>query len=297
MILLAVHIFFRAFLSLYCTRSETLHFDRLRLCQLDPPPHPARLGQGFVGRNAQLRFDFVSLSQNSKFQAECSIPEEAEAIGQKIYRNECSCQTEKLTWWNEGEEFASLGIGHFIWYPKDKKGPFEETFPALVVFLEEKKTELPSWIKEECPWNSKREFNEKMQERKKELQKLLSNTIPLQAAFIVQRFDMRIRKLFPDMSKIESVARTRQGRFALIDYLHFKGDGSSEQERYQGSGWGLKQVIDEMPEDAADPLMAFTQAAKAVLKRRVQNAPPQRREERWLPGWLGRVEGYLRDVH
>lgn len=222
-------------------------------------------------------------------------PEETEWIGRKIYRNECSCQTEKLTWWNEGEEFASLGIGHFIWYPKDKKGFFEETFPALLVFLEDQKADLPLWLKNtECPWNSKREFNEKMQERKKELQELLSNTIPLQAAFIVQRFDERIRKLFPDGDKIDSIARTRQGRFALIDYLHFKGDGSSEQERYQGCGWGLKQVIEEMPEDAADPLTAFAQAAKAVLKRRVQNAPPERREERWLSGWLARVENYLK---
>src|SRR5580700_9547263 len=39
---------------LYCTRHETLHFDWLRLCQIDPPPHTACSGQGFVGRNAPL---------------------------------------------------------------------------------------------------------------------------------------------------------------------------------------------------------------------------------------------------
>ncbi len=237
----------------------------------------------------------ILLAVHIFFRAFLSFPEEVEAIGQKIYRNECSCQAEKLTWWNEGEEFASLGIGHFIWYPKDKKGPFEETFPALIIFLEEQKADLPHWLKNAaCPWNSKPEFNEKLQDRKKELQELLSNNIPLQAAFIVQRFDERIRKLFPEGGKIDSIARTRQGRFALIDYLHFKGDGSSEQERYKGFGWGLRQVIDEMPEDAADPLTAFAQAAKAVLKRRVQNAPPERHEERWLPGWLARVENYLK---
>lgn len=226
-------------------------------------------------------------------------PEETESIGQKIYGNECSCQTEKLTWWNEGEEFASFGIGHFIWYPKGKKGPFEETFPALLVFLEEQNAAVPEWAKKmECPWNSKQEFNEKMQDRKKELQKFLKNTISLQAAFIVQRFEKRIGKLFSDeekeksIKKLDSIARTAQGRFALIDYLQFKGDGSSKQERYHGVGWGLRQVIEEMPDDEKDPLAAFAKTAQSVLKRRVENAPSERHEERWLPGWLRRVQNY-----
>ena len=44
--------------------------------------------------------------------------EEINLIGQRIFRNECAGKIEYLTAWNEGEEFASLGIGHFIWYPK-----------------------------------------------------------------------------------------------------------------------------------------------------------------------------------
>ncbi|MGB2693511.1 MAG: hypothetical protein WBC96_13555, partial [Thermodesulfobacteriota bacterium] len=42
---------------------------------------------------------------------------ELEKIGQLIFINEGAGKVENLTTWNEGEEFASLGIGHFIWYP------------------------------------------------------------------------------------------------------------------------------------------------------------------------------------
>ena len=56
-------------------------------------------------------------------------------IGRKIWQNECNGTIAGLTSWNEGENFASLGIGHFIWYPKNQRGPFEESFPKLVSFI------------------------------------------------------------------------------------------------------------------------------------------------------------------
>lgn len=219
--------------------------------------------------------------------------------------NECSGKVEKLVWWNDGENFASLGIGHFIWYPKGKKGPFEEAFPALLAFLEARNVCLPIWLKtssKHCPWNSKQEFLEKKQEdKRKDLQALLSNTISLQAAFIISRFEHALPKLFSDLPaqekkkalrKIESIGQTSQGKYALIDYLNFKGEGISQKECYRGQGWGLKQVIQEMPINAKDPLFAFAETAKTVLKRRIQNAPTERHEERWLPGWLKRVDSY-----
>ena len=56
-------------------------------------------------------------------------------IGRRIWKNECGGTVNGLTAWNAGEEFASLGIAHFIWYPEGKRGPFEESFPKLADYL------------------------------------------------------------------------------------------------------------------------------------------------------------------
>jgi len=50
-------------------------------------------------------------------------------IGQRLSQNETGGRYENLVVWNLGEEFPSLGIGHFIWYPAGYQGPFTETFP------------------------------------------------------------------------------------------------------------------------------------------------------------------------
>ncbi|MFZ4681922.1 MAG: hypothetical protein ACOYMS_05440, partial [Terrimicrobiaceae bacterium] len=42
---------------------------------------------------------------------------QANEIGRRIWKNECAGSVDGLTSWNSGEDFASLGIGHFIWYP------------------------------------------------------------------------------------------------------------------------------------------------------------------------------------
>lgn len=232
-------------------------------------------------------------------------PGEAETIGKGIFFNECSGKQEKLLWWNEGEDFPSLGIGHFIWYPEGFSGPFEETFPKLLSFLKDNHVELPAWLTatEHCPWTTKEAFlNAKEEPKKKELQALMVKTIPLQALFIAQRIDMALPKIFASMTEekkkyattlLEQLQKSSKAKFALIDYLNFKGDGTIETERYQGKGWGLKQVLEQMPIDAQDPLQAFVQAAKSILKQRVSNAPPDRHEERWLEGWLARMDRYL----
>ena len=56
------------------------------------------------------------------------LQSDALKIGKKIWQNECNGTVAGLTSWNEGENFASLGIGHFIWYPKGQRGPFDESF-------------------------------------------------------------------------------------------------------------------------------------------------------------------------
>src|SRR5207249_1771599 len=80
----------------------------------------------------------------------------------KIWQNECNGTISGLTSWNAGEDFASLGIGHFIWYPKGRRGPFEESFPKLVSFISKRGAKLPALLlgtgEKPCPWNSRTEF-------------------------------------------------------------------------------------------------------------------------------------------
>ena len=78
------------------------------------------------------------------------------------------------------------------------------------------------------------------------------------------------------------------------DYVNFKGEGIKETERYQGKGWGLLQVLEEMegyPEDRV-ATAEFSRAAATVLTRRVANSPSSRGEKRWLAGWLNRCKTY-----
>src|ERR1700759_965933 len=85
---------------------------------------------------------------------------ELDSIGRRVWQNECDGTREGLTSWNVGENFASLGIGHFIWYPKGINGPFEESFPPLVKFLSANGAKVPAWLKpdDDCPWSSRAEF-------------------------------------------------------------------------------------------------------------------------------------------
>ena len=91
------------------------------------------------------------------------------------------------------------------------------------------------------------------------------------------------------------MASTQEGCFALADYVNFKGEGVLHTERYQGQGWGLLQVLEAMHGiEPATAVNEFSRSAKTVLERRVQNAPPQRHESRWLSGWIQRVNSYSR---
>src|ERR1700733_1671583 len=85
---------------------------------------------------------------------------EAESIGKGIFFNECGSKRDRLVWWNGGEDFASLGIGHFIWYPKGSRGIYEETFPELMGFFKENHVEVSGWMMEGCPWHSKDAFSD-----------------------------------------------------------------------------------------------------------------------------------------
>ena len=234
---------------------------------------------------------------------------EALRIGKKIWQNECNGTVAGLTSWNEGENFASLGIGHFIWYPKGQRGPFEESFPKLISLISNRGAKLPKLIlgagELPCPWNSRAEFLRNQQTSEmKELRQFLADTVDLQAEFLVKRLGNALPKMLDEAApaerqnvqqQFERVASTPQGCYALVDYVNFKGEGVLPTERYRGEGWGLLQVLEGMRANGTSAVNEFSHSAAAILKRRVQTSPPERNEARWLSGWLNRVHSYSRD--
>jgi hypothetical protein len=229
-------------------------------------------------------------------------------IGKRVWQNECNGTISGLTSWNPGEDFASLGIGHFIWYPKGRRGPFEESFPKLVSFVSNRGAKLPTFLLgvdrgQPCPWNSRAEFLQAQNTTEmNQLRRFLVDTIDLQAEFLVARLEAALPKMLAEAApadrtnvrqQFERLTKTPQGCYALIDYVNFKGEGVLHTERYQGQGWGLLQVLEAMKGSSnAAAADEFARAAKTVLTRRVQNAPPDRHESRWLTGWLRRVNSY-----
>jgi hypothetical protein len=228
-----------------------------------------------------------------------------ERVGRRIWQNECAGTVQGLTSWNGGEDFASLGIGHFIWYPAGGSGPFEESFPPLVGFLQHSGVAVPGWLLQtpDCPWPNRASFlADANGERQKSLRALLAGTVRQQTEFIIARLNRTVPRLASEggaaaFQSYQVLSQTPEGMFAMIDYINFKGDGLNPQERYNGVGWGLAQVLGGMAKTGPQGApAAFGASAKAVLSRRVKNSPPARNEAKWLSGWHSRCDAYARPL-
>jgi hypothetical protein len=241
----------------------------------------------------------------------------AKKIGQKIWLNETGGKPDAITAWSANEEFASLGIGHFIWFPVGKWLPFEESFPALLEFMRKKNVHLPAWLDQTQipanPWTSRAEFRKNANSpRMKELKQFLLDTVPEQTQFMVARAQGAMEKILkttPDATEREHIViqftrviRASENFYPLIDYINFKGEGTNPNEaavnRETGrrQGWGLKQVLLKMNGESSDPKAVraeFADAAQFVLQQRVRNLPSNRVFE---VGWLRRVATYQRPI-
>ncbi|TEW55245.1 hypothetical protein E2R68_05670 [Psychromonas sp. RZ22] len=227
---------------------------------------------------------------------------QTQVLAKLVWANEGAGRVENLTVWNKNENFPSLGIGHFIWYPTEKKGPYIEQFPALLSYLQENKVIIPAWLttNEIAPWKTRDDFYKAFDDQQlTELRELMHNTVGLQARFIIKRLETGIPAILKASSEQEKVKITQhladltatpEGIFILLDYINFKGEGISDKEQYQGYGWGLKQVLLAMPDKSNNVLLSFALSADEMLTRRVKNAP--RDEFNWLRGWRVRVYKY-----
>lgn len=230
-------------------------------------------------------------------------------IGRKIWQNESGGSVKGLTAWNSGEEFPSLGIGHFIWYPAGFNGPFEESWPSFIAFALRNGMNPPLVARQRfSPWRTRSEFQGQFNSAEMSgLRTWLAANVTLQTDFIIARSRTALPKMLAaapasERGKIQAnyqkVSTTPQGTYALIDYVNFKGEGISPTEKYEGQGWGLLQVLGGMnnvPSGAA-AASEFAASAKRVLSRRVSNAPASRNEGKWLPGWHNRCATYGRPL-
>lgn len=250
-------------------------------------------------------------------------PVELNAIGVKVWQNECGGKTAGLISWNKGENFISLGIGHNIWYPKNQRDIFDESFPKLIQFMRKAGAPIPKWLDKDnippCPWQTQAEFLQAKQKNSlvfQELQQFLVGTIAWQTKYLAYRMETvlpEILELVPSKERqgikktLEDLMKTPNGYYALIDYINFKGDGIKEYKKNPTGcscdcnqvytcGWGLLQVLRKMQYVAKNLSVnqAYAWTVKATLTCRTLSAPKERREneKRWLPGWLKRADTY-----
>ena len=241
----------------------------------------------------------------------------AKKVGRKIWLNETNGDRDAITSWNANEEFPSLGIGHFIWFPAGKAARFEEDFPPMLEFLRKRGAQLPSWLDKTpippCPWMNRADFMKKFNSPEtKQLRQFLLDTFAGQTQFLVARAQGAMDKILentPDnaerehiITQFSRIALASKDLYPLIDYIDFKGEGTNPAEtavdKQTGNrqGWGLKQVLLRMSGTTGDQktvLEEFADAAHFVLRQRVHNIPADRISE---PGWLRRVETYRRPI-
>ncbi|CAL75068.1 conserved hypothetical protein [Bradyrhizobium sp. ORS 278] len=272
---------------------------------------------------AERKGDLRTAAREAKDVKNLTVPQRvlpagvAQMIGRKIWLNEAGGRRDAITSWNAGEEFASLGIGHFIWYPVTAKPPYEEGFPGLIAFLRKGKTPLPAWLDKNpvppCPWNSRAEFKKNFNSpQMRQLRQFLLDTMAEQTQFLVARAQGAMDKILantPDGAEREHivaqyarVVRASEDLYPLIDYINFKGEGTNpsetavDKETGQRQGWGLKQVLLKMNGSTTEPkavLAEYSDAVQGVLQQRVRNLPSNRV---WEAGWLRRAETYRRPI-
>jgi len=268
---------------------------------------------------AQVRLEAKAPGAASGSQAipQLTISREAAArVGRQVWINESEGREDGVTMWNAGEDFPSLGIGHFIWFKRGGHPVFEESFPKVVAFMRDRGLRPPKWLDTvpipPCPWKSKAEFEREFRTaRMNELRAYLLASVPLQTEYLLARTQAAIPKMLDTLgdardrdhlvSQLVRIAQSSRDLYPLIDYVNFKGEGISEKEAAfdapsgQKQGWGLKHALLEMrgATRGAPALAEFSRATKAVLDRRIRNHPAS---SRWREGWHKRCDTYARPL-
>jgi hypothetical protein len=180
----------------------------------------------------------------------------------------------------------------------------------MLEFLRAKGLRLPVWLDKQpippCPWNTKLDFEEHFDSPQMvELREFLNNSINEQTRFLIFRAQQALPKILTTLHSAGDRERVQRqfdrvasaSLYPLVDFINFKGEGVRQSEtfldRQTGAqeGWGLKQVLLNMTDAAAGQpaLDEFSNAAKQVLRRRIQNNPADAIYEK---GWFARCDTY-----
>jgi len=202
-----------------------------------------------------------------------------------------------------------MGIGHFIWYPKDFNGRWTETWPEFARYAARRSLSVPAvGLQPDCPWQSKasfmRDFNGPQLTG---LRNWLAANISVQTEFIAYKSRAALPNIMNAapaaqrariQANYQKVATTPNGLYALVDYVNFKGDGTNPKEVYARQGWGLMWVLMEMRNVPSGQAAAreFGAAANRRLDLRIKNSPSARGESRWRAGWHNRCHSYGRPL-
>ncbi|MBX9742460.1 MAG: hypothetical protein K2W99_02825 [Chthoniobacterales bacterium] len=205
-------------------------------------------------------------------------------IGIKIWQNQCGLwnlpdnksgitpeMKQETTAWEDdegGNSFALMGAFQFIWYPQEGSHDFFEDWPLVAKELQKKGYPIEDWILGPCPWKSREEFMapENFEGDKMTLLRKVLTKKPLvieQTRLVAQRAEEALPKILQAIDEDETVKDkelTKQvvteryrvvaatNFYAIMDYVHFKGEGILKTERndLRPNGWGLRQVLETM---------------------------------------------------
>lgn len=210
-----------------------------------------------------------------------------------VFYNEARGRYELLTHWNGGEEFPSLGLGHFLWYPEGYQGKNPDDFPAVLQFLAAKGVELPDWMKpgSRAPWPNRNAFCSDFYSRRMiDLRYILVTTLDYQTEFLLERGNRSLSAMLarvpenerPDIEKqFKRVTSTPVGIYAVFDLVNFKGESRLLQ--------ALKGMSQATP--SASPIKDFADAAQIVLDKILEDKDPDY-VARWKPNWKQHVDTY-----
>lgn len=221
-------------------------------------------------------------------------------IGMQIWQNQCSVwnapdtkithsMKKGLTDWDDDIDAATIGMGQYLWYPSDATNRMQEDWPVVAKALKAKGYPVKKWLLGECPWDTKEEFMAHFNGHKLTyLRKMLAQkpVIVEQTRCDAERLDAALAKILAsvdadgnlsDVQKTNlkkvitthfnelAMMQTPVGLYALMDYVHFRGEGVLQTERIDGDiGWGLRQALTLMNDNVIGqqgPVAAFVAAA------------------------------------